>query len=202
MGWQTFYWRWLRTAFGGVLDRTALVAFGVFAAAEVARRFFAAAVPVVSDWYWSIPFWALVAVIAWRLVRAPLEIWREDQATITGLGAAADSDAKRKAIRMEFAQLIHDGETIMTRCRDPEDATVQDDANAWGDRAEAKIIELLDESYIPRFRSSTGTPSNVIVGPGSKENGGYWSGVRNRVFRLQEFTREVSAPGVHHPQVL
>lgn len=79
---------------------------------------------------------------------------------------------------------------------------LHDDANAWGARVEDRIVELLDASYVSRFRSNVGAPSNVIVGPGSAEHGSYWRGIRNRVFRLQEFTREISAPGVHHTQAL
>lgn len=148
------------------------------------------------------PFFTYPLAFAIRMLTEQSAIWRTDQETIAELRNALDLSEKRRAIRLEFAQFIQEGEALMGRCRDPEDDSLHDEADVWATRVEQRMVELLDASYIPRFRSATGTPSNVIVGPGSDEHGGYWSGIRNRVFRLQEFIREMVAPNAHHPSVL
>lgn len=115
MGWWVFYWRWLKRAFWrapGVVD-------GYLFAPGLAVGLLAKEQPLLAGWLndmWALVLvYALAFVTVGRLVLAPYWIWREDQEALGTLRRAAASDAQRKAIRMEFAQFIVEGEALMAR---------------------------------------------------------------------------------------
>jgi len=150
----------------------------------------------------ALPFILMPILFLAKLAAVPADMAQEDARKITQLETNINAANQHKNIRLVLAGFVHEGEVLMARCRNPDDETLHEEANAWAVRVEQKLAELLDESYIPRFRSATGTPSNIIIGPGAAEHGAYWSGVRNRVFRLQEFIRETVHPGQPQPPAL
>ena len=109
----------------------------------------------MSDWYWSIPFWALGAVIAWRLIRAPFVIWREDQQQIAALTDTRDAVALKTQRRERIGQYLSESRTLLGRARKADDdptfeAEVQEWANGLGDYLTAEF----GESYVTRLQHS------------------------------------------------
>jgi hypothetical protein len=77
-----FYWRWMRVAFRGALDRTALVAFVILSGIDAAKRVYPDLHRVTDSFIWAVPFWVLATVMVWRVIAAPFIMWREDRAAI------------------------------------------------------------------------------------------------------------------------
>jgi hypothetical protein len=143
-----------------------------------------------------------MGTFAWKLVTLPPRIVAEHDAALATIKAKLETEESKKALRIELAGFVQEGEALMVRCRDPNDTGLKDDANAWARRVEGRLAEILDVSYIPRFRSATGAPSNIMGNGAGNPNGEYWRGIMIRVFRLQEFIREGTSPGRAAPVML
>ena len=146
MAGRTFYWRWLRTAFGGAFNTTSLVAFAIFAVAEVAKKFFTSTVPVVTNWYWSIPFWALAGVVGWRLLRAPFVIWTADQAKIAALEADAAHDPLAHQVEATPSLKNNSEDFDQLTCT----ATLRNASETPLQTADVLLIVVIDDAEVAR----------------------------------------------------
>ncbi|MGA3325808.1 MAG: hypothetical protein ABSF45_15150 [Terriglobia bacterium] len=91
-----------------------------------------------------------------------------------------------------LTQYIEQGQELIRRCRTQQELVPPADAQAWATQVEQSIEQILDASYISRFRSSVGMPMRAA----------YWPNLDNRqvdgfcyvrVYRLQEFVDELRA---------
>lgn len=104
-----------------------------------------------------------------------------------------DERQRRKAIRVELGKFSEEGEQVLATITRPDlaDADADKIANGWNSKVEAYIRSSLGDDYIARYRSGAGLPP---IGPSatvSAPRGNLWSGVYNRLSRLQEFLREL-----------
>ena len=100
----------------------------------------------------------------------------------------------RKNIRVALGGFLTEGQALMSRCDDVTTPPPNEDADSWGQKVEVFLLDNFDESYVARFRDGTGVPlaARVSREQPSLPHVNLWSALRIRVFRLQEFIKELS----------
>jgi hypothetical protein len=181
-----FYWRWITTAFGGLMDRVALVAFVVITAIDTVEHFRPFMRERLHPIVWEVPFWALLTLVSFRLLAAPYRIWAADQATIRGLRVGAD----RKAVRETLASLLKEGAALEVQCRTNSNSQWVA-LNEWFGRAVEYLGGSLDQSYVQRFGSDAGFTASFPIGPYNETQRNQLTWLNHRSQRLQEFIREL-----------
>jgi hypothetical protein len=97
--------------------------------------------------------------------------------------------ARRTEIHRRLGELIAQGDIILLALRTPSQPFP--DANLWASSAEQYLKESLGDGYVERFRDPSGIFHGIPNGIDENRTN-YWSGVHERVTRLQQFSAEIS----------
>jgi hypothetical protein len=98
--------------------------------------------------------------------------------------------AAAAALRDKLGDFITQGNALMTECGIPSNPAPLEPAEAWASTVETFLKEKMGASYVARFRDSTGGP---LGEPNmDKLHLQLWLGIRFRVFRLEQFSGEIS----------
>jgi hypothetical protein len=108
---------------------------------------------------------------------------------IPELKGELDDREKRRSIRITLGNLLQQGLQLMAVCADETRPSPETEADAWAARAEGFFHASLDDSYVARFRTSSGF-SFSIGSIKSPQRNNLWNGINNRTTRLQEFIKE------------
>ena len=108
------------------------------------------------------------------------------ESRVRELTGEINSQEKKKKIRLSLGKFIDEGRAIEAQCADETRPPPSQETNFWAQRTEAFLRENLDESYISRYRDSSGMPmtANSIS---SVPHRNLWAQVYYRVARLHEF---------------
>jgi hypothetical protein len=152
-----FYWRWVRAAFSGALDRTALVAFIVLSCIEVVKKQNPQMGAVMASWVWAVPFWALLAVITARLVWAPYVIWRQDRATIEELRTSAAEKQSQVALREKLGEFLGEARGLYKRATTLGDGQPEpEEIETWLGGVQDYVRANLGQSYVQQLANGGG----------------------------------------------
>jgi hypothetical protein len=162
---------WLVLAFGIIIDASVLVAM------LRSPEFFAILV-------------GLVVLI--RLFFAQYWVWKAEREARIKAKEAVNNRENRKNIKVTLGRLIPEAESLMARCRDTTIIPPHDEANTWAQQVEAFLLNNLDESYIPRFRSGSNVMPFLPAGMSSLDHSNLYRGLQIRTARLNEFIKELS----------
>lgn len=135
---------------------------------------------------------AVTAVVC--IVSASFSVWRRERQAVVALSARGEQREHRRKVRLVLAAFLSDGQELMQRCGDEKVPAPENDANEWAIKAEKFFSENMDDSFVARFRDSSGIPISATT-IFSIPHRQLWSGIRVRVARLQEFIREFGDPG-------
>ena len=182
-----FYWRWLKVAFSGAFDRTALIAFIAFAGIDTAKHFNPNVREMTETIVWAVPYWALAIVVGWRLLAAPFVIWTQDQTKL----AALETQEERKSKRNALGELIHEATPLLAAFRaDGELNHLISLQKDWADKALEVLQRKFDPSYISHFMSDAGIISGEPAGL-AEDRLCRWRWLNNRVIRAQEILQSL-----------
>jgi len=115
-------------------------------------------------------------------------------ASINAYLTKAGTDAaqmERRAIRVKMAEFIKEGLALTRRCANESEPPPTEEADEWAARTESFLRTNLDESYVARFRSSSGLPlwaTSINSAPHRKLS----TGIHVRLARLNQFLEELS----------
>jgi pimeloyl-ACP methyl ester carboxylesterase len=112
------------------------------------------------------------------------------EATIPGLRTELDERDRRRKQRAELGSLLLEGQLLLTHIV-PGAPLPGLEADAWANKAEAYFHKEMDDSYIARFRDSSGLPPIGPVGQYSDAQRNLWSAIFDRSTRLEEFMKEL-----------
>jgi hypothetical protein len=183
--------------FGAVLAGAAMIWRGVLPLVST---------DLTSVWNWVLSFaiyavgsWAVLFVASFILI-APYRSWQKvtlaaaaERGRVDALKAQIEQSNNRKSKRVGLADLLNDGEVLMSRCMD-QSSSPQIDADSWAGKAETFLKSYLDDSYVKRFRNGANIMQSIPNGmPFTSPNYNLWSGLRIRVIRLDEFIKELSS---------
>ena len=62
-------------------------------------------------------------------------------------------------------------------------------ADQWAEQVESYLENELGAAYVTRFRNPAVTSNDSL--PGSRQRSNLWSGIRNRLIRLEQFSSEL-----------
>ena len=97
----------------------------------------------------------------------------------------------RQAIGVALGEFLEEGRLLKIQCSNEEDPPPNDEADAWGERAEVCFRENLDESYVARFRNHEGLPAG-FTSIRSRAHQRLSSGIGTRLARLEQFLAELT----------
>ena len=147
--------------------------------------------PTAGRLAWLIPLIAFAVLGALRLILAPYWIYREAEERARSLAGQVSTVEKTQDVRESLGQLLKEGNEIAGRCITESLPVPNDWANKWAAKTETFLRERIGESYVIRFRSSSGLPvavSNIQ----SAEHRKLWANLRTRLARLELFLQELS----------
>jgi len=98
----------------------------------------------------------------------------------------------RRAIRYKLAGFVNEGLQLSNRCANESEPAPVAEANQWAERTEAFLCTNLDESYVARFRNSSGLLPLTANSISSIPHKDLWGGLYLRLARLNEFLEELS----------
>jgi hypothetical protein len=98
--------------------------------------------------------------------------------------------ARRLAIRDGLGSFVAEGNDLMGQCRDATKQVPLGQTYEWANRVEAFLSAQLDQSYVNRFRNSTGVLPVSPAGLGG-EHLNVWNYIYSRVFRLEQFSQQL-----------
>lgn len=102
----------------------------------------------------------------------------------------AENASRRRKIREDLGQLLSEGLEFQRKfAQTPPEAT-EAEAQEWLDRVGAYLETELDSSYVARMCDTSVVPPAYTALRGDQVK--LWSGVRSKVFHLQQFIRELS----------
>ena len=106
--------------------------------------------------------------------------------------ATRDAEAARRlAIREGLGSFVAEGNDLKEQCRDATKQAPLGQACEWANRVEAFLSTQLGQSYVNRFRNSTGVSLAFPAGLGG-EHLNVWNYVYSRLFRLEQFRPAVA----------
>lgn len=106
-----------------------------------------------------------------------------------------EQEEHAKRLRIALATFISEGTPFLSTSVAKGDASPEKAANEWYGRLVQYLDDNLDHSYVVRLDDNSDIPSvfptgtDVDLSNGKKE---LWTGVHNRIYRLNEFIRELS----------
>lgn len=107
-------------------------------------------------------------------------------------GAKTEAEsAARRANREKLAEFVKEGLDLRRRCANESEPAPAAEADEWAKRTEAFLRSSLDESYVARFRNSSGLPLTA-TSISSIPHRNVWGWVCDRLARLNEFLEELS----------
>jgi hypothetical protein len=98
--------------------------------------------------------------------------------------------ARRLAIREWLGSFVAEGNNLKDQCRDVTKQVPLDQTYEWANRIEAFLSTQLGQSYVNRFKDSTGVP--LASPPGLEgEHLNVWAYIYSRIFRLEQFSQQL-----------
>jgi hypothetical protein len=184
---SSFYWKWfVRTIWQApsIADGYAglVGTFGL-----VASHYSPKVGQLMEPIAWQIPIWVFSAVLIFRFLHAPFQIWSEDQERLLKLA----SHENQKTIREDLAFLLSEGQGIVAACKRYDNPAPVKEADDWHDKTEAVLSEL-DQSYVARFNNPLGVSPMYADTKAGPEHVRIWSQVRFRCVRLHEIIGELA----------
>jgi hypothetical protein len=98
--------------------------------------------------------------------------------------------ARRLAIRDGLGSFVAEGNDLKELCRDATKQVPLDQTYEWANTVEAFLSTQLGQSYVNRFRDSTGVLPMSPAGLGG-EHLNVWSYIYSRIFRLEQFSQQL-----------
>jgi redox-regulated HSP33 family molecular chaperone len=124
-------------------------------------------------------------------VFASFRIWKAEREARITAEEIINNRETRKKIRVTLGEFLAGGGSLMARCMKEDIPPPIDEGNQWNDNAEGYLANTLDASYVERFHSATGLMITSMP-PSSAIHKQVWQALFIRVYRLQEFIKELS----------
>ena len=90
----------------------------------------------------------------------------------------------KQRTRVALAKFLEEGRVLLSQCSDEKEPPPNAQADDWAARTEAFFSEHLDESYVARFRSHSGSPMG-LTSISSRDHRNLGGGINTRLARLE-----------------
>jgi hypothetical protein len=131
------------------------------------------------------------SILGIRLLLAPYWIWKNERESRIKAEEAANNHENRKTVRITLGEFLASGRLLMAECKKEDILPPCDKTEQWIGKVEGYLVNTLDTSYAERFHSAAGI-ALTLAPPGSETHKQVWQALFTRIYRLQEFVKELS----------